>query len=304
MDFKRLEDMFANMEAERATVSFDEVERKCGEISSSYIDRKHLKCKSYSFAKAIMAAGYNILSVDYSNRTFYVERIGTAPNVIGDVNAVVIRNAQEERNLEARIVSTYEELVSKAIKRKISRNTATEYELLYYCICKRAFGAATAYEHFNHGSLIMQRKEEIVRSAIEKIGQLTPNTNYDEWLYASCRDNEYGMRFGVWQKILNLALKYMYLFYRQSDGVYFADYAEVWDKCHCPVDKIIRGIVVEKVRNSELDADINYLNDITWNFITEEQYAYFQTVINSFCEREGISSKMFFDIIYWERPNR
>ena len=94
----------------------------------------------------------------------------------------------------------------------------------------------------------------------------------------------------------------MYLFNRRY-GL-FENYSHVWALCHCPVDKIIRNIVVEKVKELQIDINISMLSEITWNFITEEAYMYFQSVVSEICVKEGIHSKMFFDILYWERPKK
>lgn len=299
MNYKKLENFFTSMNLTRATVLFDDIEQECGEIPRAYMDYKHLD-KNYAFHQHIQKAGFHITAVDYENRTFCVERCNSTPQVSIPENTVSSVMPGTERTLTSRRDATYNELVSKAIDRRISRGIATDAELLQYCISKRAFGAATAYEHFVPDSRIICEKEAIVQAAIEKIAQLQPGINYDEWLYTACRDTEYSMRFGIWQKILNITLKFMYLFHCR--GGYFADYAWVWEQCHCPVDKIIRNIVVQKIRQDGIDADINYLKNITWNFITEEQYRYFQSVIAQLCEREAIASNMFFDVLYWERP--
>ena len=111
------------------------------------------------------------------------------------------------------------------------------------------------------------------------------------------------MRFGLWQKMINVSLKEMYLFYAECG--YFAEYAWLWEGgfCHCPVDRIIRNILVDHIRMYNLPIDVESLRSIVWNFIEEDQYISFQNAVEQLCQRECLSSKMQYDIMYWRRPS-
>lgn len=304
MNFKRLEEFFSLQNEENITVRFDTIEEACGRISDSYINLKHLHLPAYAFAQHALSGGYILTGADYDHRLLFARKSRATSDDTSSAPVALTDGGERTQSLDERALDSYTMLVSKEMQRRTVRGLATEEEILRYVISSGGFIAATSgFEHFQSDSVVMREKNGIVDLAIEKIHLLRGGeVNFDSWLYNSCRDTRYGMRFGLWQKVLNISLKYMYLF-NQIHGL-FNEYARAWQYCHCPVDKIIRDIVVKMATNSNLEVDMDRLGGIVWNFISEEDYAFFQNVISRLCTEKNIGSKMFFDVIYWKRPSR
>ena len=145
--------------------------------------------------------------------------------------------------------------------------------------------------------------------------ELTPtnisviNANFNSWHDRMCSDVSYGMRYGIWQKFINMTFKYLYCF----EALGSTHIGIIWNECHCPIDSVIArraaglmltyGIpdphhMAESIANSG-----SY--ELTWNNITNItpsfQYNEFQDIINDLCLRQvpNIPSKLFFDFLYW-----
>lgn len=306
MNFKKLEAFFRSQTDERVTVCFDTIAEICEGISRSYIELRHLHIPAYSFAKHVMNAGYTVTGADYEACVLYAKRSDAVSDepIVDEPITNELGDREGSAGLDERIEDTYTSLVSKLIQRRVARGQINEEELLRYIIRTGGFTAATnGYERFQPGSVIILHKEDIIELAYNKIRELrTAGINLDCWLIDACHDTRYGMRFGLWQKIFNISLKYMYIF-NYKYGL-FNEYRAIWSHCHCPVDQIIKQYVAERAEKAHLNADYGRLDAIVWNFISEEDYLFFQDIVAQICRAEGISSKVLFDIIYWKRPQR
>ena len=301
MNFNALKNHLINSQAQgRIELSFSQIEEICGTISITYIENRDFD-RRYAFHRHLEEAGYRISHpVDYENRVMWLERITEDDSVSAE--SVVLENEQHI-SLSDRITESYEELFSARIRINAQQHHISEDEILWYVVYTCATMASLSYERQQRGEA-WRNREEIARLTIEKIRSLREGVDFDEWLLSICRsDTSFGMRFGLWQKMINVSLKEMYLFYVECG--YFTQYAWLWEGgfCHCPVDRIIRDILVGHIRQHNLPIDIAPLRTIVWNYIDEDQYIFFQNAVEQLCLREGLSSKMYYDVMYWRRPN-
>lgn len=300
MDFNALKRYLINLRTQdRIELSFSQIEELCGTISRSYIDNRDFD-RRYAFHKHIEKAGYRIVyPVDYENRVMCLEQIPESNEILIADTTVAERQTAP---LAERITQSYQSLFSKKIRIKAQQHRISEDDILWYIVYTCATMASLSYERQRRGEA-WQERETIARRTIEKIHTLYEGGNFNEWLLSNCRDDaSFGMRFGLWQKMINVSLKEMYLFYAECG--YFAEYAWLWEGgfCHCPVDRIIRNILVDHIRMHNLPIDVDPLRSIVWNFIEEDQYISFQNAVEQLCQREGLLSKMHYDVMYWKRP--
>ncbi len=176
--------------------------------------------------------------------------------------------------------------------------------VLDYVLRSRAWKDATIREKFNRNSTIICNKENII--GILK-NELTTNTkeisrDFDSWHNSLCSKTDYGMRYGIWQKFINIAFKNLYCVKHL-----FPEFSNIWSKCHCPIDTQIakkiyltlreRGTVSEEdlflsLRISQSSTEVN------WNSINQEQYKKIQGQVKKICKEEKITP-LEFDFLFW-----
>ena len=146
--------------------------------------------------------------------------------------------------------------------------------------------------------------------------ELTPanipiiNANFNFWHNRMCSDASYGMRYGIWQKFINMTFKYLYCF----EALGSTHIGINWNECHCPIDSVIARRAAGLLLTYGIPDPHNIATSIakhgdrygvTWNNITNSapifQYNVFQDTINDLCLRQipNIPSKLFFDFLYW-----
>src|SRR5574344_2573143 len=105
-------------------------------------------------------------------------------------------------------------------------------KLIQYFVNK-AWCDMASYERRKKGSNVIKNKLVLQSGLVhELIGNVTTiNKDFDKWHESLCTNSEHDMRYGLWQKLINMAFKDMYC---AKD--FFPEYASVWGKCHCPID--------------------------------------------------------------------
>lgn len=130
-------------------------------------------------------------------------------------------------------------------------------------------------------SILEDRNYNYSRDLIEKVFPLFAD---DEEIRKDT-GNRYATRYGLAQKLVNMAYKYFYVFYDYIDK-------EIdFSKCDCPLDSII-------LRKLELD--------YVWSKITKHDYEYCQELITECLKnKENLDSELkslgnlAFDFRYW-----
>lgn len=197
-------------------------------------------------------------------------------------------------------VAAFRNTFSRTAKAAISDKSY----ILEYCISKRAWKDAVIRERFNANSPIKKNKTAIISFIIN---ELTNNSDaickdFNEWHNNICKSADYGMRYGVWQKLINMAFKYLYCV---KD--LFPEYENVWSQCHCPIDSVIAGQLYKQLKllglpedELELSRKIYLSNKITWNYISEIDYKKFQNQVLTICKQQNITPLQF-DFKYWNK---
>ncbi len=203
-----------------------------------------------------------------------------------------------KRRINASKEYFYEHYFSSEAK-SLSKN---KQWILNYCI-RKAWVDATISERFNKSSLIIANKKSIV-AFVEK--ELTNNTeyicsNFNQWHNSVCEKTDFDMRYGVWQKLINMTFKYLYCVKET-----FPEFNEVWKECHCPIDTIISKQVYNQLSKMNVTPNELVLSKkiaksdtvINWNNITKKDYCKMQSQIKQICKKERIYS-LEFDFLYW-----
>lgn len=175
--------------------------------------------------------------------------------------------------------------------------------MLEYCLKSRAWKDAVAYERRVSGSEVIRNKEAII-DVLRK--ELTENTadicdDFDAWHHALCSRTDYGMRYGVWQKFINMAFKNLYCVKEL-----FPEFDGVWEKCHCPIDSIIAKKVYPMLLEmgiSEEEAEpmrlVSVSGVMNWNNLTAEDYAVLCALFAKVCKKKGCTS-LELDFCEWD----
>ncbi|MCM1224464.1 MAG: hypothetical protein NC548_59445 [Lachnospiraceae bacterium] len=176
--------------------------------------------------------------------------------------------------------------------------------LVDYLLEKKAWKDAVIYERLIKSSAIIENRQKI--TAILK-AELVNNVSeicrdFDGWHKRLCNRKDYGMRYGVWQKFINMTFKYLYCVKEC-----FSEFNDIWSKCHCPIDSIIAKRLNERLSAMGSSQDTLALSKmisksqiITWNNIGEENYEKFQEQVKIVCVAEGLTP-LEFDFAYWQK---
>jgi hypothetical protein len=137
-----------------------------------------------------------------------------------------------EREISQKVNAFYG-VFSRAAKQAVSKRDRGF--VIDYVISKAAWRDAMARERFRKESTIRDNRSAIVGFLKDKLfGQKIQPDSFDEYHCAVCRNTDYGMTYGIWQKLINMSFKY---FYCVKD--LFPEFEDIWARCHCPVDRII-----------------------------------------------------------------
>lgn len=205
------------------------------------------------------------------------------------------------------ITQKIEAFVSNAFNEEMKNNLkngeADQDILLDYCL-KKAWVDATLRERFHAGSSIIHNKVNVMM--ILK-SELCHNncilTNFSAWHSSLCKRTDFGMKYGIWQKFINMTFKYLLCCNRMAG--YFPRFDPIWDKCHCPVDTIIAKRTLELLSSDTLSEETSFVlksisqsGPVSWNHLNEEQYLIFQNQVKKICKKKEISP-LEFDFLFW-----
>lgn len=207
-----------------------------------------------------------------------------------------------------KISEFFESAFSKPMKAAIKAHNATEDTVQDYCL-QKAWWDATRRERYNAGSPIMINNKNIKQILKQELlNNDKVLSDFELWHSSLCKNDEYGMKYGIWQKFINMAFKYM--FCCKDVAGYFPQYDSVWAKCHCPIDSIIAKNIYEILKSDssysveanelKLVKSISVSGKISWNNLNEEQYNLFQEQVKKICAKESVSP-MEFDVLHWEK---
>lgn len=212
-----------------------------------------------------------------------------------------INNQNRAMIIEENIYLFYDDQFSKEAKKHISNK---EY-IFHYIIEKCAWKDATIRERYNRDSEIIKNKELIIEFLEKELSNNVAGicSDYHKWHNKICTLNIFGMRYGVWQKFINMTFKYLYCV-----RDIFPEFNEIWKECHCPIDTVIAKQIHKKLLEMNIKTSELMLSDkisksdskINWNYICQKDYATIQEQVKQICNKENIYP-IEFDFLYWKK---
>lgn len=180
-------------------------------------------------------------------------------------------------------------------------NGLTKNQLIDKAI-EHAWDDAVIYEkRYKNNSDIIKSKDEICNILKDEINNknFASQEEFDKWHSEICQNELHGMRYGLWQKLINMTFKYLYCCSLKGLNDFNFEY------CHCPIDTHIAKTVFRKIKD-DTSKDLNLAwniatsqKDYSWNYITKENYLKIQEAIKDICNDDNITPLQF-DIFYWQ----
>lgn len=194
------------------------------------------------------------------------------------------------------------------IRSKYNGRTVKNDEILKFIISDRAWIAMIRRRKKESVERITADKDEIVNQLFNEIKEenYKKAKDFDTWHDSICSDNNRGMTYGQWQKLINITFKYLVVL--NICFGYFKEIEQYIDKMHCPVDRKIANIllgVADEIgvplskEERKLFKGIAMSADGGWNNISAKNYETFQDVVGRICKKLNLSSKLYVDIIFW-----
>lgn len=198
--------------------------------------------------------------------------------------------------LQSEITSFYASF-SKQAKEWVDNNQ--KEKVLAYCLKERAWKDAMARERFvpvdkssikrNAEKIRMLLQSEIINNTCEIV------PNFDKWHDKMCCNTDLGMRYGVWQKFINIAFKNFYCVYNISDKKMFSEFADIWNDCHFTLD----SYTLQWYDELPIDAKTVCLKGVNWNNISRDTYLAIQCDVKTYIQKEKGMSPFDYEFIIW-----
>lgn len=172
--------------------------------------------------------------------------------------------------------------------RKIENGNFIDDDLLRYCLDK-AWPDAIIYvrkKNSQNDETILNSVEDIKNLVFSEIKQNSYQKNYDQWHDDMCKNTTFGMRYGVWQKYINMCFKYIYCINDKLKNPINFDF----NNCHMPLDD-----------NSLLWCRNNEITTIeAWNNISRDEYINIRDGIKNYLRgNKNIDNALQIDFIVW-----
>ena len=184
-------------------------------------------------------------------------------------------NRQQEQVLKNQFI---ELTFSKEWQKKLDENNYCDTELIKYCLSK-AWPDAIIYVRKKKSAsdaTILANADNIKQRLFDGITalNLTDDFDFDVWHDEMCSNTDYGMKYGVWQKFINMSFKYIYCINDKLDNPIALDFK----KCHVPLDD-----------NTLLWCKNKGITDITaWNNLNKDQYILIRDGVRDKIENNSI----------------
>ena len=178
---------------------------------------------------------------------------------------------------------------STAWQKKLDEKSYSDNDLIKYCLSK-AWQDAIIYVRKKKApsdSTILKNAEVIKQLLFENItASAWEDNDFDTWHDNMCSNTDFGMRYGVWQKFINMSFKYIYCINHKLDNPITLDFK----KCHIPLDD-----------NTLLWCRNKGITDITaWNKVNQNQYILIRDGIrNEIQSNSNVDSALQFEFLVW-----
>ena len=171
-------------------------------------------------------------------------------------------NQQQEQTLKNQFI---ELTFRKEWQEKLDQTpkSYSDAELIEYCL-RKAWPDAIIYvrkKNLPSDSTILANTEEIKQRLFDAIITSAWGNDFDTWHDNMCSNTDFGMRYGVWQKFINMSFKYIYCINDKLDNPFTLDTLD-FEKCHIPLDD-----------NTLLWCRNKGITDIkAWNNVPQDEY--------------------------------
>ena len=164
---------------------------------------------------------------------------------------------QQEQTLKNQFI---ELTFRKAWQKKLDEKSYSDDELINYCLSK-AWPDAIIYVRKKNSpsdSTILANAKEIKQRLFKAISTSAWGDDFDTWHDNMCSNTDFEMRYGVWQKFINMSFKYIYCINDKLNKPITLDFKN----CHIPLDD-----------NTLLWCSNKGITNITaWNNVPRDEY--------------------------------
>ena len=194
-------------------------------------------------------------------------------------------NQEQEQALKNQFIKL---TFSRVWQKKLDEKSYSDNDLIKYCLSK-AWPDAIIYvrkKNSPNDSIILANAEGIKQRLFDDITASAWNDNFDAWHDNMCSNTDFGMRFGVWQKFINMSFKYIYCINDKLDNPITLDFK----KCHIPLDD-----------NTLLWCKSKGVTDITtWNNVNQNQYILIRDgVRNEIENNSNVDNALQLEFLVW-----
>ena len=194
-------------------------------------------------------------------------------------------NQQQEQTLKNQFIAL---TFSKVWQKKLNKQSYSDTDLIKYCLRKAWFDAIIYVRKKKSlsDSTILKNAEEIKQRLFDDIMNSKWENNFDTWHDNMCSNTDFGMRYGVWQKFINMSFKYIYCINDKLDNPITLDF----ENCHIPLDD-----------NTLLWCRNKGITDIkAWNNVSRNQYIDIRNgVQNEIGSNSNVDNALQLEFLVW-----
>ena len=193
---------------------------------------------------------------------------------------------EQEQTLKQQFV---DQAFSKKWKEKLQSKNFSDKELINYCLDK-AWRDAIIFVRMRtraEDTEILSNQDAIKGAIYNSIVNREWGDDFDRWHDEVCKKEGNGMRYGVWQKFINMSFKYLYCINDQLNKSLGIDFA----KCHLPLDD-----------NTLLWCRNNNITQVkAWNSIERGEYLKIRDWVKAFIQKNpnDFEGALQLDFIVW-----
>jgi hypothetical protein len=196
-------------------------------------------------------------------------------------------NPQQEQTLKNQFI---ELTFNKEWQEKLDETPKSynDAELIEYCLSK-AWPDAIIYvrkKKTRDDATILANAATIKQSLFSAISNSTWGNDFDTWHDMMCSNTNFGMRYGVWQKFINMSFKYIYCINDKLDNPITLDFKN----CHIPLDD-----------NTLLWCNSKGITAVrAWNHVTQDEYIRIRDGVHNEIENNStVDNALQLEFLVW-----
>lgn len=196
-------------------------------------------------------------------------------------------NQQQEQTLKNQFIElTFSEEWQKKLDE--TPKPYNDEALIGYCLSK-AWPDAIIYvrkKKTPNDATILANAATIKQRLFDNIKTSAWGNDFDAWHDRMCSDTSFGMRYGVWQKFINMSFKYIYCINDKLNKPITLDFKN----CHIPLDD-----------NTLLWCNSKGITGITaWNSVTQNEYIRIRDGVHNEIENNSnVDNALQLEFLVW-----